>query len=130
MRLPLPALLAVPLPPGVARWPAPGEAVVSPAVAADLGADQRYMFGRIAGIIAPQGLEVPRERRVYLRPAQAAFDPREMRPAAGFGSPNDGSFVGEGSLYAAPLLQVQLLVLSALVAPALVALGLAAGVDG
>lgn len=120
-----------PLPPGVSRWPEPGEAVVSPAVASDLHTDDPAVFGKLAGVIAPQGLEVPRERRVYLRPTAAALVSSEMQPATGFGrSDRNGFGYGTGLLYAAPPWQVYLLLIATLLIPALVALGVAAGLDG
>ena len=119
-----------PLPPGVARWPAPGEAAVSPSVVEDLGHADRDLFGRISSVIGPEGLEVPQERRVYLRPSAEAFSPDRMDPIDGFGSRPDGAWFGAGVLYAAPTWQVNALIVAALLAPGLVALGLATGLDG
>ncbi|RKS76327.1 FtsX-like permease family protein [Actinomadura pelletieri DSM 43383] len=57
-------------PPGLPRWPAPGEAFLSPGLIAAATADdhieQRY--GRFAGEIGESGLASPGERLVYLRP--------------------------------------------------------------
>jgi hypothetical protein len=120
-----------PLPPGVSRWPAPGEAVLSPALAADLSGGDRTEFGKVAGIIGVQGLDVPRERRVYLRPTSAILDTRHMQRAIGFnGGEGGGSSYGVGSLYADSASDVSVVVIWTLVVPALVALSLSAGLDG
>ena len=119
-----------PLPPGVTKWPAPGEAAVSPAVLADLSPRDLDLFGRISSVIGSAGVEVPRERRVYLRPTAHAFSPDQMEPIDGFGGRRDSAWYGAGVLYAAPLWGVNALVAATLIAPALVALALAAGLDG
>lgn len=119
-----------PLPPGVSAWPAPGQAVLSPTLLAALGPARADLYGTVAGTIGPTGLEVPTERRVYLRPTTAAFDATTMQPAQGFGhAPGDGGY-GVGVLYANSDWMVTALVLAALLAPALVALGLATSLDG
>ncbi|GAA3801898.1 hypothetical protein ACFS5L_40510 [Streptomyces phyllanthi] len=57
-------------PPGLSRWPAPGEAFVSPALlAADPAVRTRY--GRLAGEIGPQGLADADEWLVYARSPSA-----------------------------------------------------------
>jgi hypothetical protein len=119
-----------PLPPGVTKWPAPGEAVVSPAVLADLATSDRNLFGNISSVIGPEGVEVPQERRVYLRPSAQVFSPDRMDPIDGFGGRSDGAGYGVGVLYSAPTWQVNALVISTLITPALVTLALAAGLDG
>ncbi|MFD9591259.1 hypothetical protein ACFWA9_00665 [Kitasatospora sp. NPDC059973] len=58
-----------PLPPGVARWPAPGEVLLSPALRdgpPDEGFDHRY--GTVVATIGQQGLASPGERLAYVRP--------------------------------------------------------------
>ncbi|MFF3765842.1 hypothetical protein ACFYYR_17380 [Streptomyces sp. NPDC001922] len=73
-------------PPGVDRWPAPGEAVLSPALARDLrseGASERY--GRIAGTIRDEGLAHPGERYAYVNPTDRQLDTRRSHPVVGFG---------------------------------------------
>jgi hypothetical protein len=119
-----------PLPPGVSAWPRPGEAVVSQQLLHDLGPSRRNMFGAPAGIIAPVGVEVPTERRVYIRPSSAAFDPATMLPASGFGHRSDSAYYGSGILNAAPTWQVISLLLATLAGPGLVALALGCGLDG
>lgn len=118
-----------PLPPGVAAWPGPGQAVLSPTLQRDLGS-ARDLYGTVVGTIGVTGLEVPTERRVYLRPTVAAFDPRSMRPAVGYGHSPDDSGYGAGYLNATPRWMVNALVLGSLVLPGLVALSIGAGLDG
>jgi hypothetical protein len=63
-----PTTPAAPVPPGVQATPAPGEMVVSPALAAKLGTetDLRARFGeRVAGTIAPEGLAGPNDLLAY-----------------------------------------------------------------
>ncbi|MDQ8704707.1 hypothetical protein RCO28_19740 [Streptomyces sp. LHD-70] len=72
-----------PLPPGVDRWPAPGEALLSPALVAD-GVGDRY--GRIVGTIAPEGLAGPEERFAYARPAHGWLTYENALIATGFGA--------------------------------------------
>lgn len=59
---------STPLPPGVARFPGPGELVVSPALAgllADGTAGPPAVHGRVVGEIAPDGLLGPDDLRFY-----------------------------------------------------------------
>ncbi|WP_432096971.1 hypothetical protein [Streptomyces sp. bgisy100] len=73
-------------PPGVDRWPAPGEAVLSPALARALrseGAPERY--GRTAGTIRDEGLAHPGERFAYVNPTDRQLDTRRSHPVVGFG---------------------------------------------
>ena len=62
---------SAPPPPGLARWPAPGEAVLSPELA-ERGAAQgiRSRYGRFGGFIGQDGLVARSERLVYVRPPQ------------------------------------------------------------
>lgn len=120
-----------PLPPGVEAWPEPGEAVVSPALAEDLVGDRADLFGPVAGTIGPEGLEVPRERRVYMRPTEEALDEASMTGVSGFGGDNPtGSFYGEGYLNASPQSVVQALLVGTLVLPGMVALVVGSGING
>ncbi|MFD4348255.1 hypothetical protein ACFWQ6_25885 [Streptomyces coelicoflavus] len=73
-----------PLPPGLSRWPRPGEAVLSPALKA-VGPQVREEYGRAEGTIAPDGLESPSEYFAYVRPTAERLDPEEMTGASGFG---------------------------------------------
>lgn len=120
-----------PLPPGVNSWPQPGEAVVSPALAEDLTGQRSQLFGPVAGVIGPDGVEVPRERRVYMRPSAQALEPDSMTPIEGFsGSNTDRNFYGAGYLDAAPQDMVQALLVGALVVPGLVGLVVGSGIHG
>ncbi|WP_345962781.1 hypothetical protein ABDE16_17040 [Streptomyces sp. BRB040] len=73
-----------PLPPGLSRWPRPGEAVLSPALKA-VGPQVREEYGWAEGTIAPDGLESPSEYFAYVRPTAERLDPEEMTGASGFG---------------------------------------------
>lgn len=119
---------AAPLPPGVEAWPAPGHAVVSPAVASQLK-EHPGLFGPLAGTIALGGLETPTERRVYLRPSTEAFDRGSMTPATGFGGNLTDGWWGLGVLDAAPRWQAIALPLIAVAFPGVMSLALGAGLD-
>ncbi|MDQ0933950.1 hypothetical protein QFZ49_003890 [Streptomyces turgidiscabies] len=60
-------------PPGLSRWPAPGEAMLSPELVRD-GQDEGITsrYGRFGGTIAKSGLVSPSERLAYVR---VAHDP-------------------------------------------------------
>ena len=78
------------VPPGIARLPAPGEAVVSPALAALIRTDARARERfpqRIVGTIGRAGLVAPNELRAYV--GVEADDPALLaqRPLVGFGGP-------------------------------------------
>ncbi|MET9886150.1 hypothetical protein ABZZ20_24055 [Streptomyces sp. NPDC006430] len=74
-----------PLPPGLSRWPEPGEAVLSPALAsADPTAVTRY--GRTIGSIQEDGLMSPDERLAYVRPVRDVLDPSRMERISGYGA--------------------------------------------
>ncbi|MEW2494160.1 permease [Streptomyces nodosus] len=65
-----------PPPPGLSRWPKPGEAFLSPRLAQaaeDYESLDRY--GHYAGTIHTQGLRSPSERIAYVRPAHRPADP-------------------------------------------------------
>ncbi|MEU0164941.1 hypothetical protein ABZ214_05710 [Streptomyces iakyrus] len=81
-------------PPGLSAWPRPGQAVLSPALAAAgqrEGISDRY--GRDAGRISADGLTSPSERLVYVRPT-AATSPEwdETMEISGFGDPDPTPF--------------------------------------
>ncbi|WP_405854413.1 hypothetical protein OG361_16905 [Streptomyces sp. NBC_00090] len=81
-----PLVVDAPLPPGVPRWPAPGEALLSPALLADgrdEGIENRY--GKHVGAIGPEGLADPGERLAYVRPAEGLFARDNAYPIHGFG---------------------------------------------
>jgi len=61
-----------PPPPGLDRWPAPGEAMLSPELVRQ-GQQERITsrYGRYAGTIGTSGLVSPSERLAYVRPVHA-----------------------------------------------------------
>ncbi|MFI0355321.1 hypothetical protein [Actinomadura sp. 9N407] len=81
-----PLKLGAPPPPGLARWPAKGEAFLSPELVragAHEGIAVRY--GRFAGSIGPSGLASPGERFVYVRPSVTDLRSDKWYGIAGFG---------------------------------------------
>jgi len=120
-----------PLPPGVAEWPNPGEAVVSPALTRDLTGELEGLFGPVSAEIGLDGLEVPQERRVYLRPTEQALNVEVMEPICGFGAKTEGgAYAGSGSLNASPVAEVLLLVAGVLLLPAIGATASASSLRG
>ncbi|WP_030791228.1 hypothetical protein [Streptomyces sp. NRRL S-920] len=112
-----------PLPPGLSRWPAPGQAVLSPAL---LEAGQhegiRSRYGKLAGTITREGLQAPAERFAYVRPRAKLLDRQQMYPIRAFGMPSGGmTALGESmslpklSVFAAGLAGFALLPAAALV---------------
>ena len=66
-----PVTTDAPLPPGLPRWPEPGEAFVSPQLLKDGAGEQiADRYGKFAGVIGKEGLGVPDERVVWRRPVQ------------------------------------------------------------
>lgn len=116
-----------PLPPGLSRWPSPGEAVLSPQLAADLTTHPSDLFGRVAGVIGVDGLEVPNERRVYIRPTASALEPEAMTAITGFGSGGAAGNWGVPTLNAQPTGVLVLTISCLMVVPALLAVVLASG---
>jgi hypothetical protein len=85
-----------PLPPGLERWPGPGEAVLSPGLlkaGAAEGIASRY--GKLAGTIGREGLEDPGEWLAYVRPADGMKPQVPIESVVGFG-PQAGSVLAEG----------------------------------
>ncbi|MGW8992206.1 ABC transporter permease [Streptomyces zhihengii] len=119
-----------PLPPGVDRWPGPGEVVLSPALraaGASEGIDRRY--GRPAGTIGASGLDEPTEWLAYVRPRDGVA-PAESDIVSGFG-PSAGTITtglepGFGRQDDKPEFMFQAAVLGMLVLPALALLFVAA----
>ncbi|WP_147301311.1 FtsX-like permease family protein [Calidifontibacter indicus] len=77
-----PLSAAAPVPPGLDRWPRPGEAALSPSVQRMGAAD---MFGPAPQTIGIEGLESATDPRVYVRPARGTVDRTQMRSADRFG---------------------------------------------
>ncbi len=117
------------LPPGVDEWPAPGEAVVSPAALKGLAGHPNDLFGEVTGTISSDGLEAPGERRIYRRPSELALDEAAMTPVLGYGGPNGAEgFWGTPTLYAHHLWVLLSILVFLLVVPAVVAVAAGAGV--
>ncbi|KDN84413.1 hypothetical protein [Kitasatospora cheerisanensis] len=111
-----------PLPPGVTAWPAPGQAVLSPALlraGRDEGITDRY--GAVAGTIERTGLETVGEKLVYVRPAvPLGPDDEGVLPIAGYGAPVGIATPTGDKLMAKPEWQFQSLIVGLLLLPALV----------
>lgn len=76
-----------PLPPGLSRWPAPGEAVLSDALLeAGAGEGIAGRYGKAVGSIDESGLATPGERLAYVRPSAAVLDRAAMNPISGYGA--------------------------------------------
>lgn len=107
-------------PPGLPRWPRPGEAFLSPALAsADNGA-LRDRYGTFAGVISNDGLAEPTEQLVYYQPPQgrSGVDAEWMAPIAGFGNGGRAILINQVDDY--PLIYIYMLLVVALCVPALV----------
>lgn len=76
------------LPPGLDRWPEPGEAMLSPGLV-EAGAREGITtrFGRYAGTIGEDGLATPGELLAYVRPPAAPGRAAVGMPFSGYGSP-------------------------------------------
>lgn len=74
-------------PPGLPRWPAPGEVFLSPELAR-VGAAEgiRTRYGRFAGLIDKNGLVSPTERLAYIRPQRPPEKGEKWYAGTGFGS--------------------------------------------
>lgn len=117
-------------PPGVERWPGPGEVVASPQLLKDVGAHRGDLFGKVVGTIGPAGLEVPAERRAYVGITPTPAEEAVMTPITGFGSGGIPGMWGFPTLNAHPTWVIILAIGGLLVVPALVALAVASGIDG
>ncbi|RCG22741.1 permease [Sphaerisporangium album] len=124
MLVPLDA--SAPPPPGIPRWPEPGEAFLSPELLR-LGAGEQIKerYGRYAGLIAPEGLGSVNERYAYVRPP-GVDPPRGNRwtKITGFGTGRPGA-LGE-VLDVAPLSQFLMVLLVVAGGPAAVLVVVAA----
>ncbi|MER6783519.1 hypothetical protein ABT330_02465 [Streptomyces sp. NPDC000658] len=75
-----------PLPPGLRHWPAPGEAVLSPALLkAGAGEHIERRYGRPGGTIGQEGLEDPGEWLAYVRPSAGLSAKQPTEIVTGFG---------------------------------------------
>lgn len=96
-----------PLPPGVSRWPQPGESVLSPAAQAALAAPGSWSSwspGTVVGLIAPDGLATPTEALAYVNPPAGAILPADVwSPSRSFGGSGIAGWGDVQSLYEWPL---------------------------
>jgi hypothetical protein len=79
----------LPPPPGLPRWPSPGEVFLSPQLAADgkaEGIGTRY--GKFAGLIGHEGLSAPDERFAYVNPYPGTFPEDQLSPYDEMGAPS------------------------------------------
>ncbi|TJZ57327.1 hypothetical protein FCH28_07825 [Streptomyces piniterrae] len=75
-----------PLPPGVARWPGPGEVFLSPALAqGPADEDFGHRYGTRVGTISAEGLASPGERLAYVRPTTSMLGTARMEKITGYG---------------------------------------------
>ncbi|GAO07433.1 hypothetical protein [Streptomyces lydicamycinicus] len=76
----------MPLPPGVDRWPAPGEALLSPGLVQALGSEGAVdRYGKLVGTIRDEGLASPGERYGYVNPTDQQLDRKAALSIVGFG---------------------------------------------
>ncbi|MCX4981338.1 ABC transporter permease [Streptomyces sp. NBC_00572] len=120
-----------PLPPGLDHWPAPGEAVLSPALRkAGAGEDIDHRYGPLAGTIGERGLDEPSEWLAYVRPRDGLDAERPHSVVTGFGPAagrvTSGLEPGTGRLDEKPEWMFQAAVLGMLVLPAVALLVVAA----
>jgi hypothetical protein len=108
-----------PLPPGLGVWPQPGEVVVSPALSRGRGLQVVERYGKVAGLIAPDGLLDPGERLAYVRPRGDAASALGYG-GSGFGTPQGLAF--GAILDRQPLTNMLMLELLTLIVPAAVLL--------
>lgn len=87
-----------PLPPGLAAWPAPGEAVLSPRLR-QLGDEDGIAsrYGHLVGQIGTAGLQSPDELLAYVRP-QAALPADKTWKIVGYGRPTRVTLARVGQL--------------------------------
>ncbi|MFC9704065.1 ABC transporter permease [Streptomyces sp. NPDC056943] len=128
-----------PLPPGLDRWPEPGEAVLSPELRrAGAGEDIDQRYGRLAGTIGGEGLDEPSEWLAYVRPRDGLSPDRAVgntsavaEVVTGFGPSAAGHMVagwepGRSGANDKSAWMFQAVVLGLLVLPAVVLLVVAA----
>ncbi|GHF62396.1 hypothetical protein GCM10010218_49830 [Streptomyces mashuensis] len=114
-----------PLPPGLHRWPGPGESALSPALAdGPRSEDFRHRYGKMAERIGDAGLATPGERLAYTRPSKTMLDSSYLDGIVGFGSP--GPTFGDLRLIEPEQQQQLLMLLAALVLLPTAALAVAA----
>ncbi len=76
-------------PPGLPRWPLPGEAFLSSQLLTDGAAEGiATRYGKLAGTIAPEGLTSANERLAYVNPLPGSVPAGQMVPYQAFGGPS------------------------------------------
>ncbi|MEU6757759.1 hypothetical protein [Streptomyces sp. NPDC046685] len=124
----IPLTSDAPPPPGVAAWPGPGEAVLSPALAqAGAAEDITGRLGRDVGRISEAGLSSSSERLAYVRPPDALADKDKMFTITGYGA--KGPYIGD-QLFTEPLELFALAVVGLMLFPAAVLVVIAARAGG
>lgn len=80
-------------PPGLDRWPLPGQVFLSPALVAD-GEDELIAnrYGTLVGLISDTGLSAPDERFAYVNPKPGTFPHQSLVPYQRFGSDTERSW--------------------------------------
>lgn len=100
----------VPPPPGLNRWPKPGEAFLSPAAQAAVAAPGSWSSwspGSVVGVIGPEGLATPTEALAYVNPPKSAYLPTsQWLPGASFGGTGLAGWGDVQSIYEWPLFVV------------------------
>ena len=77
-----------PPPPGIPAWPAPGEVYLSPQLLADGGSEAiESRYGRLAGVIQPEGLTAVDERFAYVNPLPGTFPVESLHAFERLGQP-------------------------------------------
>jgi hypothetical protein len=131
-----PTAADAPLPPGVDRWPGPGQAVLSPALIRDMPKSWTSRYGTVIGVIREPGLTSPTVYLAYVRPSTSQL--AELRgspagndlllPTSGFGDQGLSGYPQSAWLQAPQPAQVVVGVLVGILAPALMGLGVLTGV--
>ncbi|MEU5094077.1 FtsX-like permease family protein [Streptomyces sp. NPDC020996] len=102
-----------PPPPGLDRWPKPGEAFLSPSLlSAAPGMERRY--GSFAGTIGRDGLADAAELIAYVNPSQSGFFKQVFEPNSyvrGFGNPNQAMFFVSSHQFDRGIAELDLLIL-------------------
>jgi len=124
-------------PPGLDRWPSPGEVFLSPALARDGAAESvASRYGRLVGLIGEDGLSAPDERFAYVSPRPGTFPRESLISYERFGSDNERSWfslslpsLGEsGYIYPAAFMMATIVCLA--LVPALVLATIARSMGG
>lgn len=122
-----PLIDSAPRPPGVTKWPQPGEAIVSPELYDELLATRALdRYGEVVGIIGNSGLAHPTERLAYVRPATPVVENGHV--VSGYGIDGPAIPIGD-PLRAAPFSAFVILLLIVCAVPVVVLLIVSARID-